>query len=389
MSPKQAALGRMPSSGVARAGGKANTKSISGWWVSLKQSSRRRNHVSKQDITFLLRNLATLVDSGVSLPKAIVALTEERALERARPVLTDLHRRLENGANFSTAISAHPSCFDRVTVNQVKVGERSGTLAATLDHIAVGREKAGKLQAEVRKKLAYPAMLVLVGAGVISFLLGYVVPVFEETYTSAKVPLPGVTQALIAVGAGAKAYGLYVLLALVGGVIAFKQLRKREDIALAMDQRFLRLPVVGHWLRDMAVLELVDVLSNLMGSGYTLAESLAAARDSVGNLAVKQCVRDLHHDVDRGERFSRSVEQHSDLFPPMVSQLVIVGERTGNLLRASRHIQKHLEAEVERKANMLVGAIEPVLTISLAAAVAVILLAIYLPMFDMINTVGA
>lgn len=366
---------------AARPGGAA------GIWKRLNAGSTRER-VPKSEITSVFRSLATLVDSGVSLPKALAALSEEKAMARASSVLLDLKRRLENGASLSVAMAAHPACFDRVTINQVKVGERSGTLPATLDHIAHGREKAGKLRAEVGKKLAYPGMLVVVGTGVIAFLLGYVVPVFDETYSSANVPLPGVTRMLISVGAAAQSYGLYLVLLAVAAAVGIAQARKRESVALWIDLNLLKLPVVGHWLRDIAVLELVDVLANLMGSGYTLAESLTEARESVTNRAVRLCVRDLHRDVDRGERFSRSVEHHGDLFPPMVSQLVIVGERTGNLLNAARHIQRHLEGEVERKANLLVGVIEPVLTISLAAAVAVILLAIYLPMFDMINTVG-
>ncbi len=111
------------------------------------------------------------------------------------------------------------------------MGERSGTLASTLGHVAQQREKAGKLKAEVGKKLAYPALLVLVGSGVIAFLLGYVVPVFQETYESAHVPLPGVTRMLIAVGAGAKAYGVYLLLAVVLAALGFKQLRNNDKAA--------------------------------------------------------------------------------------------------------------------------------------------------------------
>ncbi|MCA9239999.1 MAG: type II secretion system F family protein [Planctomycetales bacterium] len=353
-----------------------------------KPARKVHDKITKREVTFLLRSLATLVDSGVSLPKALLALSQEKAMERARVTLLDLERRLESGASFSAAIAAHPAIFDRITVNQVKVGERSGTLAATLDHIAMQREKAGKLKSEVRKKLAYPCLLMVVGACVITFLLTYVVPVFEETYSSANVPLPGVTQTLIWVGFVAKSYGLYLALGIVAAVLGVRQLRQHETSALWMDRNLLKLPLVGEWIRDIAILELVDVLANLMGSGYTLTDSLAEAQETVSNRAVKLCVKDLCAAVERGERFSRSVEAHSDLFPPMVSQLVIVGERTGNLLNAARHIQKHLEGEVERKATAMVGVIEPTLTLSLSAAVAVILLAIYLPMFDMINTVN-
>jgi type IV pilus assembly protein PilC len=155
-----------------------------------------------------------------------------------------------------------------------------------------------------------------------------------------------------------------------------------------MDHAVLRTPVFGKWLRDMAVLQVMDVLNNLMTAGFTLAESLRQTADSVSNRAVRQGVRNLQQAVERGERFSRELERHHDLFPPIVNQLVIVGESTGQLTKATLDICNHLRREIERKTNIMVGMLEPILTISLAAAIAVILLAIYLPMFDMVNTVS-
>jgi type IV pilus assembly protein PilC len=214
-----------------------------------------------------------------------------------------------------------------------------------------------------------------------------VIPVFEKTYADARVPLPFITKLLIAVGAVAKSYGLFVLGIAAVGALVIRQLRKRSDLAYKMDAKLLQLPGIGHWLRDIAVLQLMEVLGSLMDAGYTLAEALGEAAQAVSNRAIRQSVRDLQNAIRRGEKFSRELERHGETFPPIVSQLVIVGEQTGKLARATAHIRDHLQREIERKTNIFVGTIEPTLTIGLAGAIAAILLAIYLPMFDMVNTI--
>src|SRR5260221_8705010 len=155
-----------------------------------------------------------------------------------------------------------------------------------------------------------------------------------------------------------------------------------------MDRALLRGSVIGKWLRDVAVLQVMEVLGSLMEAGFTLADALAETIPAVHNRAVQQTVRDLQSAIRRGERFSRELERHGDMFPPIVSQLVIIGEQTGKLTGATTHICGHLKREIQRKTNIFVGALEPILTICLASAVAVILLAIYLPIFDMVNTVS-
>lgn len=373
---------------VPREGAKATTPSKGAKADGMFFPRDKGGKIKSDDITFVFRNLSTLIENGVSLPRALGALADEKALERCRDTLKSLRSDLEEGSSFSAALAKHGSSFDIVTVNQVRVGERAGSLASTLDNIATQREKSGKLRGEIIKKLAYPGMLMVVGVGVITFLLTYVIPVFEETYRSAKVPLPAITQSLIALGEVTRTYGLFFLGAAAVGVLAIKKLRQQELFAQRMDAWLLQLPLLGDWLRDIAVLEFMEVLGNLMDAGFTLAEALTEAADSIGNRVVKRSVRELNRAVNRGERFSREIEQLGDLFPPIVSQLVIVGEQTGNLAKATRHIRTHLQEEIERRANLFVGIIEPTLTAALATAVAVILLAIYLPMFDMINAVG-
>jgi type II secretory pathway component PulF len=349
---------------------------------------RQQRRLKPAELTEVLRNLATLVGNGVPLPKALATLTQEDSLARHRDVLNAVRRKIETGSHFSAALAECLDSCDKITTSQIRVGERAGTLAETLAHLAETRDKAGELRREVIKKLAYPCMLVVLGSGLITFLLMYVVPVFEKTYAEAHVALPFVTTALITFGNLAKRYLWMIAAAAILTAAGLKQMRKSRDFAARMDRALLRMPLVGKWLRDMAVLQVMDVLNNLMTAGFTLAESLRQTADSVGNRAVREGVRNLQRAVERGERFSRELERHQELFPPIVNQLVIVGESTGQLTKATFDICVHLRREIERKTNILVGALEPLLTISLAAAIACILLAIYLPMFDMVNTVS-
>ncbi|MEO1497197.1 MAG: type II secretion system F family protein [Planctomycetota bacterium] len=368
--------------------GKAAAKpKVSKFSLSLG-GGQRADRMKKPEVTFFFRNLATLCSNGVPITKAVGAIAEERSLERRRAMLQTIKRRLESGDTFSHALSYYEASFDKVTLSQVRVGERSGALADALSKIADQREKAGRVQEDIVKKLAYPVVLALVGTAVVGFLLAYVVPVFEETYRSANVPLPSITRVMISVGGFAKGYWWAVAGAVVGLPLVISQLRKREPIAFALDTRLLKVPLLGPWLRDVALLQLMEVIGTLMEAGFTLAEALQEAAGSVGNRAMKRGVSDLHRAVQRGERFSREVERHADLFPPMVSQLIIIGEQTGELTRSTQHIRSLLHEEIERKSDVAIGVIEPTLTMSMAGAVAVILMAIYLPMFDMISTVG-
>lgn len=360
----------------------------SSWsWKLLGGKKNGPAKLKDRDLVFILRNLSTLTQSGVPLPKALSTLAEERALEKHRETLHTIRRKLESGEMFSTALAHFGDLFDPVMVNQIKVGEHSGTLGETLITIAKHCEDGHRLKSEIVRKLAYPVLLVVMGCGVIAFLLTYVVPVFKKTYDDAHVTLPLITKLLIAVGAFAKGYGLIIIGLIVAAVFAIRQLRKKPDIAYKMDASIIKAPIIGPWLRDMAVLQLMEVLGSLMDAGYNLAEALGEAGQAVGNRAIRQSVRDLQNAIHRGEKFSRELERHGEMFPPIVSQLVIVGEQTGTLARATGHIRDHLQREIERKTNIFVGTIEPTLTIGLASAIAAILLAIYLPMFDMVNTV--
>jgi len=376
----------MPTTTLTRSGGGEDKWDLAHLFQGLK-SQRGPTPIKRRDLTTILQHLSTLIENGVPLPKALLTVAQEPSLRKHAETLHDIRRRVESGESFSGALAAHPESFGDILVNQVRVGEKSGTLAETLARVTLQQEQGNQLRSLIIKKLSYPVLLLTMGGGVVTFMLMFVVPVFEETYADANVPLPAVTRFMIASAAWMESYGWLLFLLAAVGAIALKWVRRHPPWALKFDRAMMRTPLLGGWLRDLAVLQFVEVLGSLLEAGFRVAEALGVAAGSVGNRAVRQGVRDLQAAVHRGERFSRELERQGDLFPPVVAQLVIVGERTGNLVKATMHVRKHLRRQIERNTSVLVGTIEPVLTISLAVAIGVILLAIYLPMFDMIGAV--
>jgi len=179
-----------------------------------------------------------------------------------------------------------------------------------------------------------------------------------------------------------------VLLALVALVSTVVGIRRQTAGRLWMDGWLLRLPMLGQFFKNISVLQFMEVLGNLMDAGFTVVEALESCAKSVGNRAIRQSILEMHEALTRGERFSDELGRHGDLFPPVVKQLVVVGEKTGTLSKTTVHIRAHLRREVETYTNVMLGAIEPIMTAGLATCIGGMVLAIYLPMFDMIGAMN-
>jgi len=344
--------------------------------------------MKKRDMVFILRNLAILVENGLSLPKGLETMVQEKSLRKYQGLLEAIKRRVENGDAFSDALALFPDTFNDLIISQVRVGEKSGTIPATLERIMLQLENSDNLRGKIIKKLAYPTMLVVAGAGSITFMLTFVIPTFQGIYEESGAKLPAVTQILIAFGEFATRYGWIVALAMAAFVVSFIYVRRLPAGRMWMDTWSLRLPVLGQWFKNIAVLQFMEVLGNLMDAGFTVVEALGASSKSVGNRCVRKSIQEMREAMMRGEKFSNELQRHDDLFPPVVNQLVVVGEQTGTLSSTTAHIRAHLRREVENYTNVMIGTIEPVMTIGLAAAIGLILLAIYLPMFDMIGAMN-
>jgi len=355
---------------------------------SIKLGSGGPRKVRSRELAYMMHTLSTLVGNGVSLPKAVRALSQEHALRAHAEMLQGIHRKLESGESLHAAAAEYPTTFDELTVHQLRIGERSGTIPQTLDRIAEQLAGANRLRRQIIKRLSYPGIVLIAGTGVIAFMLMFVVPVFQETYRKANVPLPGITQALVAVSNMVMQYGWIGLSAAAAAFLVWRWSRRQAAVAHRMDHLLLHIPLIGPWLRDIAVLQFMNVFATMLASGFKVVDALAASAGSVGNWAVRQAVGELQAAVVRGERLSRELERQEELFPPVVSQLVIVGEQTGKLAETSRQVVGQMEDRIRQRTDIVVGAIEPVLTIGMAASIGGLLLAIYLPIFDMINVVA-
>lgn len=352
-------------------------------------SSKKSVKIKKKDLIFIFRNISILVENGLPLPRALDALVREKSLKRYAAILSTMRQRVESGESFSGAMALFPDTFSELMVNQIRVGERSGTIPATIKRLTNQLEHGDNLKSLIIKKLSYPCMLMFFGGGAVAFMLLYVVPTFEKTYKESNAKLPWITQFLIDAGQFGKSYGWMCILAIAAAVAAFVYTRRIPAGRYWLDSHLIKIPVFGDWLKNIAVLQFVEVLGNLMEAGFTVVDALKACGTSIGNRAVRRSVEELHAAILRGERLSNELERHGDLFPPVVNQLVVVGEKTGTLPQVTGHIRSHLRREVERYTNAMIGSIEPIMTIGLAVCIGGILLAIYLPMFDMIGSMNS
>ena len=338
-----------------------------------------------RDLILLFRNLTTLVENGVSLPHALETVAADKSLKKYKRILGPLSREVKSGVALSVAMKAFPQAFHAMLVNQIRVGERSGTIDDTLVRVTKQIELSEGLKKSIIKKLTYPFILVAAGIGSVTFMLLYVIPTFQKMYEEANATLPAITQWLIAIGDFVRANGVIVVGSLVAFLVVSIVTFRTPSTRVWVDRHSLRIPLLGDWLSKIAILQFMDVLGNLMESGFNLAEALPQAANSVSNRHVRRKILGLSTAIRRGERFSRALEKEGDLFPAVVNQLVIVGERTGRLAIVTRQIRTHLRRDVEASTNRMVGSIEPILTVGLAVVVGGILLAVYLPMFDMIG----
>jgi len=368
---------------------------LAGWLralhnVQLGPGSRpaARRKMSRRELQFLLTNLATLISNGLSLPRALATLGQERSLKKHRGMLKSLRRKVESGEPFSSALAEYSATFKPLMIHQVEVGEQTGTIPDVLWRLTGQVEKAGQLRSKILKRLTYPALVVLAGTGLLIFLLAVVVPQFEVTFNSSNIPLPLPTRMMIATSDYLASYGWVAPIGIAGLLLGWRQARRNRLLAQRIDRFLLRIPVVGPWLRDIAMFQFMQAMGIMLQSGFKVVDALGAANGAIGNRAVKESVRQLQRAVIRGERLSREMCSHTDIFSPVVSQLVVIGEQTGKLADTTGQVEEQLRQQIEKRTDAMVGSIEPVLTASMAVAIGFIVVSIYLPMFDMMDAIG-
>ena len=356
-------------------------------WSSLgtKPWSPDRCRVSKRDLASLLGMLLMLLENGLSLQKAMEALSLDRACRKHRMLLNNLRMRVVAGESLSRSMVAFPKVFSATMVHHIALAESSGTLLDSLHRIVQNIEESLELRRKLIQKLSYPAVVVTAGLGLITFMLVSVVPQFEKIYSESEVSLPWVTSVVTATSRVASRFVWLIPLAVAGGFLIYRSIRANPKTSIAFDAMLLRVPGIKNLLLDLSAIEYLRSALVLCEAGFVPLDALTQAAKSVPNRYARQLLTQVAIDVQRGQKISLALRKCEFLFPNSVMQLIGVGEQTGGLTQACLGASRLVKRRLENRINAALGILEPAMTISLAICVGWIVLAIYMPMFRMFD----
>ncbi|HBE72027.1 MAG TPA: hypothetical protein DDW52_28140, partial [Planctomycetaceae bacterium] len=261
---------------------------------SIKISGGGGEKVKKKDLVRILANISTLISNGVSISHALETVYADPAYKKYKAMLRKIAETVKGGGKLSAALKQFPTVFPALLVHQVQVGEKAGTIQVTLGRIVEQLEDSSKMKSFIIKKLTYPCLLVIAGIGSVTFMMMCVIPTFQKMYEESGATLPWITEVLISVSAFVQEYGVATGVALAVSVCAVVAAMKNPVSRLWIDCNILKVPMLGKWLRDLAILQFAETLGNLLDSGFTLVDALPAASRSVSNRYMQMRLLGLH-----------------------------------------------------------------------------------------------
>ncbi len=343
--------------------------------------------VKPDEIVIFARQLATMVEAGIPIVQGIDALQDQVSHPMFKKTLATVRDDIQHGSSLSAAFAKHPSIFDTLFINMVKVGETGGVLAAVLDRVAFYMEKTLKLQRKVKSALIYPIVVVSMAIIITVILLVKVVPTFAEMYSSLGQELPAMTQLLISISDFLKNYILFI----IGGIIAFaflmKQWHKTERGAIFLDGLSLRIPIFGDLLRKVAISRFSRTLATLVQSGVPILESLDIVEKTIKNRVLELVVVDVKTAVREGESLAGPLMK-SNVFPTMVTRMIAIGEKTGQLEKMLLKISEFYDDQVDAAVDGLTSIIEPLIIGFLGIAIGFIVIALFLPIISITQAIN-
>lgn len=338
--------------------------------------------ISDQDIIIFSRQLATLFGAGIPLTKALSTLERQMTNPKFTDIIKGIRVEVEGGSTFAAAIGRHPKVFGDLYSGMVEAGEAGGILDDVLDRVAFMLEKSSENRAKVKSATLYPKIVVgAIGAAVV-FLLWFVVPKFAQLYGSFNVPLPLPTRMLIGLSTVVLSYW-YIGIALIAAlIVAVKFYRSTEKGRYNWDRLTLKVPIFGPLMVKSIMARFARVLGSLYKSGLPILQSLDIVSRTVDNAVIAKSIKTIEDDVREGRGLTEPMTE-SDLFPPMVIQMVGVGEETGGLDEMLEKVAVYYDQEVEATIRNLTTTMEPILLAFIFGMVLFLALAIFLPMWDL------
>jgi type IV pilus assembly protein PilC len=339
-----------------------------------------------KDIAVFSRQFATMINSGLSLLRSLYILADQTENKQLAGVVDQVRQDLERGASLSQALGRHPKVFNRLYVAMVRAGETGGVLDSVLMQLAAIIEKQVELRRKIKSAMTYPTVVFCLCLLIVSAMLLFIVPTFKNIYASLGGTLPVLTRVLISIStAFKKFFPVFIVLGGVG-IWGFKRWVQTENGRQIWDRVKLKAPVFGKLVHKTALTRFAQTLAVLMRSGVPILESLEITSETVNNTVLSAAVKDVQAGVKVGESMAKPLAQH-DIFPPMVTQMIAVGEETGAVDVMLEKIGEFYSQEVEATVNALTSLLEPLLIVFLGACVGGMVIALYMPMFNIIKLI--
>jgi len=338
--------------------------------------------IKPRDVAVMTRQFATMVDAGLPIVQCLNILGEQTQNKPLAKALRTIRQDVEGGTTLAEALKKHPKIFDDLYVNMVEAGETGGVLNSILNRIALFIEKAARLKRKVKGAMIYPCTIIVVAVVVVAILMVFVIPVFAELYSSMGKALPVPTQVTINVSNWFRANILYIIGAIGAVIAAIRAYYGTPRGRTAIDALLLRMPVIGDLLRKVAVARFSQNMSLLLSSGVPILDGLAITARTAGNKVVEKAIMESRVSSSQGKTVAEPLRE-SKIFPPMVCQMVAVGESTGGLDTMLKKVAELYEEEVDEAVANLTALMEPMIMVVLGVILGGLVISMYLPIFQL------
>lgn len=342
--------------------------------------------IKTREVVIFTRQFATMINSGLPLVQSLTILSEQTENKYFKKIIAQVLQDIQAGQTLADSLRKHPKVFTELYVNMVAAGEAGGILDVILNRLAVFLEKNDALVRKIKGAMVYPCVMLVVVIACTTILLWKVVPVFAGMFTGAGLQLPAPTRVVLALSNFLQHFMWLVVVVVVAVVFAVRQYYKTESGKLQIDRLLLRFPVIGNLLRKSAVSRFTRTLGTLVSSGVSILDGLQITARTAGNRVVHDAVMRSRASIAGGATISEPLKE-SGVFPPMVVQMINVGEQTGGLDEMLSKIADFYDDEVDAAVTALTSILEPIMIVVMGVVIGGIVVSMYLPMFDMINAV--
>jgi type IV pilus assembly protein PilC len=344
--------------------------------------------IKTKELVIFTRQFATMIDAGLPLVQCLQILGDQQSNRTFKEIIREVRSDIEQGSTFADALAKHPKPFDALYTNLVAAGEIGGILDTILNRLAVYLEKADALARKVKGAMVYPATVLVVAIGVVILLLTKVIPTFEKMFEDFGGALPGPTQVVVNISHFVQEWIGPALVLITMMIVGFNAARRRSRrFRRQTDALFLKAPVFGPLLRKVAVARFTRTMGTMISSGVPILDALDIVAKTAGNVVIEEALYDVKAAISEGKTIAEPLAE-SDVFPGMVVQMIAVGEETGAMETMLGKIADFYDDEVDTAVDALTSLLEPLMMVFLGGTVGSLLIAMYLPIFKIAETIG-